>query len=190
MKRSTFTTCLFLVLPLFLLAATGFAQPKLVKTKAGDDVTIYVPDSMIPMTPEDLAQRFPSVRAPLAAFTDMERQAEFSVNVSATRWPDANVEIAKDFFKASLLNLYDRVDMIDEGITDIHKKKFIYFEFESRTNGDKYKQGLKDPVLNYSYTQYYVSKKHTIVFTFSCPKSMKDEWSSVVHDMMARVRVK
>ncbi len=179
-------------LPLLLLflSATVFAQQKLVKTKIEDNITVYVPQLMIPMTPEDLAQRFPSVRAPLAAFTDMDRAAEFSVNISATRWPDGNIEMAKTFFKSALVNLYDRVDMIDEGITEIHKKKFAFYEFESRINGDKFKQGLKDPILSYTYTQYYVDKKRTLVFTFSCPKSMKDDWSATVHDMMAMIRVR
>jgi hypothetical protein len=180
----------FLPFVLVFMSAIAYAQPKLKKTKVGDDITVYVPDLMVPMTPEDLAQRFPSVRAPLAAFTDMERGAEFSVNISATRWPDGNIEVAQKFFKTALVNLYDRVDMIDEGIREIKKKKFAFYEFESRINGDKFKQGLKDPVLSYTYTQYYVDKKRTLVFTFSCPRAMKDDWTGVVHEMMAMVRVK
>ncbi len=190
--RSPHVHPLLVLLPFALafISATACAQQKLVKTKVDDNITIYVPQLMIPMTPEDLAQRFPSVRAPLAAFTDMDRAAEFSVNISATRWPDGNIEMAKGFFKSALVNLYDRVDMINEGVIELHKKKFAFYEFESRINGDKYKQGLKDPVLSYTYTQYYVDKKRTLVFTFSCPRAMKDEWVATVHDMMAKVRVK
>jgi hypothetical protein len=181
---------IYLPFLLFFVPVTVFAQQKLVKTKVSDDITIYVPQIMVAMTPEDLAQRFPSVRAPLAAFTDMDRAAEFSVNISATRWPDGNIEVAQKFFKSALVNLYDRVDMINEGVVELHKKKFAFYEFESRINGDKYKQGLKDPILGYTYTQYYVDKNRTLVFTFSCPKAMKEEWVATVHDMMAKVRVK
>jgi hypothetical protein len=140
------------------------------------------------MTPEDMAQRFPSVRAPLGAFTNADRLADFSINISATNWPDGDVEMAQKFFKASLQNLYDRVDMIGEGVQSIHKKKFIYFEFESRISGDR-RQGLRDPVLKYTYIQYLVQKNRTLVFTFSCPTDLQQEWQPLAREMMKKIRV-
>ena len=101
---------------LAVAALVAMAPMKWVKTHLADGVTVSVPDLLTPMTPEDMAQRFPSVRAPLGAFTNADRLADFSVNISATNWPDGDVELARKFFKASLSNLYDRVDMIGEGV--------------------------------------------------------------------------
>lgn len=172
-----------------LLLLPSLSPVKWVKTKLADGVIVSVPDLLLPMTPEDMAQRFPSVRAPLGAFTNQERLVDFSVNISATSWPDGNVEIAKKFFRSSVQNLYDRVDFIAEGIQTVKKKKFIYFEFESRISGDRRKQDLKDPVMKYTYIYYYVDKDRTLVFTFSCPKDLQEEWQPVAHELMKRIRV-
>lgn len=172
-----------------LFTLTSFMPVRWLKTRLPDGVTVSVPDLLTPMTPEDIALRFPSVRAPLGAFTNADRLADFSINISATNWPDGDVELAQKFFKASLANLYDRVEMLGEGIHTLHKRKFIYFEFESRISGDRRRQGLQDAVLKYTYIQYHIQKDRTLVFTFSCPKDLQEEWQPVAQEIMKRVRV-
>ena len=183
MKPVTF----FLIL---VVTLTGFAPPKLTKIKISDGVTVSIPKSLSLMTPEDIVQRYPSVRSPLAAFTNKNRSADFSVNISATQWPDGNIELARKFFRAGITNLYDRVDFISEGIQIINKKKFIYFEFQSRVNGNKMALGEQSPVYRYTYIQYFVEKDKALVFSFNCPKDLKEEWQPTVHAMMKTVKVK
>src|SRR4249920_1949885 len=115
-----------------LIALCGFAAPKLIKTKIANGITVLLPSDWKPMDNLDFTERYPSVRAPLAAYTNDERLIDFSVNVSATQWPDTDLELAQKFFKASIMNSFDRVVMINEGVEEINKKKFIFFEFESR----------------------------------------------------------
>jgi hypothetical protein len=142
------------------------------------------------MSPEDIAQRLPSVRAPLGAYTNEDRVVDFSVNVSATQWPDANQEIAAKFFKSALYNLYDKVEMISEGVQDVHKKKFIYFEFESRINPNRRVEGGSEPLLKYTRIQYLVEEGRTLVFTFSCPRTMRADWEEMSADIMKSIRIK
>lgn len=172
-----------------LVMLTAFTPSKWVKNRLPEGVTVSVPDSMMPMTPEDIVQRFPSVRAPIGAFTNADRVTDFSINLSATTWPDGNVDLASKFFKASLQNLYDRLDMISEGTQMINKKKYIYFEFESRTSGDPRKQGQQNPILKYTYIQYLLLNDKTLVFTFACPKDQKDQWQPIAHEIMKRIQV-
>ncbi len=172
-----------------LLILSSFSVSKWVKSRLPGGVTVSVPEELAAMTVEDMAQRFPSVRAPLGAFTNVDRVIDFSANISATNWPDQDVDLARKFFRASLQNLYDRLDMIKEGTQVIHKKKFIYFEFESRVSGDRRVQGMQDPVLKYVYIQYLVLKDKTLVFTFSCPKDKREEWQPVAQEIMKRIRV-
>ncbi len=174
---------------ILLFALSSFSVAKWVKTRLPDGVTVSVPEELAAMTVEDMAQRFPSVRAPLGAFTNIDRVIDFSVNISATNWPDADVDLARKFFRSSLQNLYDRLDMIKEGTQVIHKKKFIYFEFESRVSGDRRVQGMQDPVLKYVYIQYLVLNDRTLVFTFSCPKDRREEWQPIAQEIMKRIRV-
>ena len=122
----------FFLLALALLAAD---RPKLVKIKVTDEITVSIPQGWNPMDDLDFTQRYPSVRAPLAAYTNEDRTIDFSVNISATQWPDKDLAIAQKFFKASVMNMFDRVEMIEEGIQEVNKKKFIFFEFDSRVNG-------------------------------------------------------
>ena len=173
----------FLILP-------SFTTHKLVKTKIADGIIASLPKELYPMTPEDVAQRFPSVRAPLGAYTNEDRLVDFSANISATNWPDGNVDMAQKFFKAGLYNLYDKLDLISEGIQVNHKKKFIFFEFDSRISGDRRKQGFQEPVLKYTFIQYLVEPNRTLVFSFTCPKDRKEEWQGTAREVMKSVRVR
>lgn len=177
----------FLLIPLLFLS---FDQPKLVKVKVTDDITISVPKDWQPMDGLDFTERYPSVRAPLAAYTNTDRTIDFSVNVSATRWPDANLEIASQFFKASIRNMFDRVEMLEEGIREVNGNSFIFFRFESRVNGSKTDVGNTDPVLKYTYLHYLIQPQRTLVFAFNCPRRDRPEWEKASESMMKSIRVK
>ena len=178
----------FLLLIPFLF--TSFDQPKLVKVKVSDDITVSVPKDWKPMDGLDFTERYPSVRAPLAAYTNADRNVDFSVNVSATRWPDANLEIASKFFKSSLTNMFDRVTFISEGIREINGNSYVFFEFESRINGNKNQLGNADPVLKYSFIQYLVQPHRTLVFSFNSDRRERQQWESAAKAMMNSIRVK
>lgn len=166
------------------------AQHKLIKIKVNEKITVQVPKEWTRMDAMDVTQRYPSVRAPLAAYTNYERVADFMVNISATQWPDDDVELAKEFFKAGLMNMFDKVQMIDEGVHEISGKKFIFFEFESRVNGNRSQEELRDPVLRYTYIQYLIQPGQALVFSFSCPRRIKDEWQATARTMMSEIKVR
>jgi hypothetical protein len=175
--------------PLVLLFIAA-DKVKLMKVKVNDAITVSVPKDWLPMQEEDIIQRYPSVRAPLLAYTNQERVADFSVNISATQWPDDDIELAKKFFKAGLFNVFDRVDMIDEGVHEMRGKKLIFFEFESRINGNRQQEGQKDAVVRYTYIQYFIEPGKAIVFSFSCPHRDRQLWQETAREMMGDVRIK
>lgn len=180
------------ILSFLLLLLPTFTPPpaKWVKQKIGQDVTILLPADFTPMTPEDLIQRYPSVRTPLGAFTDGNRLADFSVNVSATQWPDGNLVFAQSFFKSSVMNMFDRVEMIQEGIREQHKKKFIFFEFDSRLNPDRRNISTQDALVRYTYIMYLLEPSRTLVFSFTCTRDVKEDWQAAAGQIMKSVRVK
>jgi hypothetical protein len=177
----------FLLIPALLFFAD---QPKLVKKKITDEITVLLPENWKPMDDLDFTQRYPSIRAPLAAFTNEERTADFSVNISATRWPDSNLEIARDFFKASLTNMFDKIKMSTEGIREVNGKSYIYFEFESRVNGKQDDLENHDPVLRYTYLQYLIQPRRTLVFSFNCTRADRPSWEQSADAMMKSIRIK
>lgn len=179
-----------LLLFVIFVGIATVGKPKLVKIKVNENITVFIPKAWRPMDGMDFTQRYPSVRAPLAAFTNEERVVDFSVNVSATQWPDADLEISQRFFKASIMNMFDRVEMIGEGIKEVKKKKYIFFEFESRVNGNRQQLEHQNPVLKYTYIQYLVEPSRTLVFSFNCPSRIKDAWQETAREMMNAVKVK
>lgn len=176
------------ILSVFLLL--GFTPQKLIKTKVADGLVVSLPPTLIPMTTDDLTQRYPSVRAPLGAYTTADRLVDFSINTSATQWPDTDLAMAQKFFKSGIYNLFDRVDMIEEGIRPVNKKDMIYFEFDSRVNGNKMKLGEQAPVFRYSFMQYYIKDNRTLVFSFNCPRDQKEMWQETARAMMKSIKVK
>jgi hypothetical protein len=186
--KSKVLGCFLMVSAIICVAAVQ--KVKLVRTKVNDKITVSVPQDWIPMDGMDFTQRYPSVRAPLAAFTNMERNVDFSVNISATQWPDGDLEMSKRFFKSSIMNMFDRVDFIDEGIREVNNKKFIVFEFESRIDGNRQKEGFKDSILKYSYIQYLVQPDRTLVFAFNSPRRLRDDWQENEREMMSAVKIK
>jgi hypothetical protein len=100
------------------------------------------------------------------------------------------LEMAQKFFKSGVTNLFDRVDILDEGIHEVNKKKLIFFEFESRVNGNRMTLGEQQPVFRYSYIQYLVEPDRTLVFSFNCPKATKEDWQTMVRKMMKSLKIK
>lgn len=176
-----------LLIALFFVSAD---QLKLMKVKVSDDITISIPRDWKPMDGLDFTERYPSVRAPLAAFTNPDRTVDFSVNISATRWPDGDLNIASKFFKSSLTNMFDRVTLIGEGVREVNGKKFIFLEFESRVNGSKNELGNADPVLKYSYLQYLIQPHRTLVFSFNCARRDRETWEKAAKTIMNNIKVK
>lgn len=185
-----FASVKFFILLTSGLMLAGFDQLRLVKTRISPDVTVSLPAELLPMSPEDIAQRFPSVRAPLGAYTNDIRVVDFSVNTSATQWTEKDLDLAAQFFKAGIANLYDRVEFLDEGIRIIHKKKFIFFEFNSRVNGDKRTQGSAEPILKYHYVAYLVQGGRTLVFSFTCPRDLQGDWQNTARAVFNTLQVK
>ena len=173
-----------------LIALCGFAAPKLAKTKIANGITVLLPTDWQPMDNLDFSERYPSVRKPLAAYTNAERLVDFSANISATQWPDTDIELAKGFFKSSIMNMFDKVEIIAEGIRESHGKKYIYFEFSSRMNGSRKEEGQREPVLRYSYIQYLLEPDRTLVFSFNCPTRQQQDWQETARKMMTSIRVK
>lgn len=176
----------FLLVPVLFLS---FDHPKLIKTKLTKDITASIPKGWLPMNEMDFLERYPSVRAPLASFTNEERVVDFSVNTSATQWPDGNLELAQKFFRSSLMNMFDKVSFISEGIREVNGKKYVFFEFESRVNGNRTEAEFNNPVLRYTQIQFLIQPKRTLVFSFNCPVRLREEWNSTALSIMKSIKI-
>ena len=174
---------LFVFAVLFLpLVAQKMAKVKLYDGR----IKMKIPADWIEMSVEDIIMRYPSIRNPVASYTSLDRLSDFNAKVSATRWIDEDKELALQFFKASIYDLFDKVTVIGEGIKEINGREFIYFEFESYLRGGQASSAER----KYSYILYYLEKGNTMVFSFRCPTRQKKEWYDTAHEMMESIRIK
>lgn len=173
----------------FFLALSGFNDIKLKKTKVTDNITVSLPENFYVMSPTDIARRYPSVRKPLAAYTNDQRLVDFSINKSATMWRDQDVEMAKDFVKSSIDNMFDQVNFLQEDIREINGRTFIVMEFESRMEGDNNNLTQNAGIAKYSYMQYLISQGQMIVFSFHAPAKLQNIWQPVAPEIMSSIKI-
>lgn len=177
------------VLSLMILVVTcGFvSSDKMVKVKITNNISCLLPSDFLPMTDGDIVTRMPTNKKPLAAYTDESRLIDFVVTTATSRWRNEDLGIAKDFYKASITHLYDKVDFIKEETIEINKKKFAVFEFTSLVNGDDLS---KKAVRKYAYVQYTIVGNQTMVFTFNAPHQLRDKWATKAQTIMNSLKVK
>lgn len=176
-----------LVFAAALLVSLAFTSEKLMKVKLNDEVTIAVPKTFTPMTQQDMELRYESYRLPLALYTDSDRLIDFGINRSYSRWQEKDLEMMGEFYKASILELYDKVKFLSEGVKEVNKHRFVIFEFQSIVYPEN---EFQDAVRKYTYLMYGISNGTTYVFNFTCPSSMQDEWQPTAQEMMDAIKLK
>jgi hypothetical protein len=176
----------YLLLILLGISTFGLSQ-KLVKVKLTDNIKVSVPKSFTPMTDEDKAQRYESSRLPIALYTDPDRLADFGVNRAYSIWSESDLEMMQQFYEASIIELYDKVEFLSKGTRTINKKKFAYFEFESVVYPEN---GFQRNISKYTYLMYCISGGVTYVFNFTCEKSAKQQWQATAKAVMESIKLK
>jgi hypothetical protein len=170
-----------------LLFGAQVEAQKLVKRKLADNISVRLPKNFEPMTDEDKAQRYESARLPIALYTDPDRLADFGVNRSYSTWQQGDLEMMEEFYQASILELYDKVNFISMGIKTVNEHDFVYFEFESYVYPqDKFQRNIS----KYSYLMYALEGGTTYLFNFTCEHNVSKQWQGIAHQVMASVKLK
>jgi len=182
-------TSAWLALTLFLSSAI-LVPNKLVKTQITENIQVSLPEDFQPMSEELLRQRYLSAREPMAAYTNARQVVDFTVNTSNSRWQAADLPILQDFYKASLLQLYDEVIFSRETVEEINGKQFVVFEFTSEVRPDENALTAQRPVRRYTHIQYTVHDGKTLVFNFSSPEALRAEWEATAQEIMQSIQIK
>lgn len=178
-------TCFLLV-----MAPAVFGQGKLKKTKVSDNISMKIPTDFLPMSEQDMWQRSSSYRKALALYTDPDRVVELAINNAFSRWEEGDIRILQNMYKASIQEIFDEVDFINEEIKNVNGRDFAVFEFVSKIKGDPARLGQQDSIVKYYYIQYTILEGGTMVFNFSCFNYLKDDWMETARSMMNSVKIK
>ena len=182
---------------LFALAITailgGWSLPPrdFVRTDIYEGISVDLPKSFQPMTEAQLQENYLAARRPLAAYTDPNQQVAFGLNVLNTRWQPGDLPMLKDFYRASLLELYDEVKFLTEAVGEVNGQPFAVFEFvlTVRPAEDETSFINQKPIRRYTYVQYTVHQQKTWVFDFSAPARDQSTWQPAARHLMESVRM-
>ncbi len=176
---------------LFLnLIFSNFQQEKLTKTEVTENITMLIPESFRPMSDDELANKYFTTRKPLVMYTNTDLTIDLGVNYSSTNWNADDLDIMMSFQKANIFSLYDKVTLISEGTKEVNGRTFVYFEFISTVEGDKDAFLKQGSINKYTFIQYVIDGKQSLVFNFTCAGILKDKWSESAKKIMDSVQIK
>jgi hypothetical protein len=207
MLRISFLSLIILIFSSFVGDA-----PKMVRRTLARNITALMPEDFRPMTDAEIASKYFTYRKPVAMFTNQEATVDFGFNVAATTWKYEDLALLQKFYKATIQNLYTSIDgnassktqdnrpassnskptesinMIQEGIQEINKRKFIVFEFigETKTDANSPIQRAKRV---YTYIQYTIVDEEVYIFNFSAPAHLQKYWSPIAKQMMESLKM-
>lgn len=179
----------YFILLFLSLSFFAFQSVKFVKTKVDDNITLSLPQDFIPMSPEDLLNKYVSSKAPLAVYTDFNRSVDLGINVAYSRWNEEDLDIMQSFYKSNIMGLYDEVNFIKEGIEEINGRNFAVFEFVSSVNDEEGTTITQSSISKFVRIQYAIVNGKTILFNFSCPSRQKEKWSPIARQIMESVKI-
>ena len=174
---------------LALLYLPSYSQEiKYKRTEVDSEIILELPETFYLMPFEDGKQRVASYRKPTALYSDQDRLVEFGVNKSFSKWYSDDLELLQSFVKASLLNLYSNVEMLNEEIVDVNGRRFIIFEFDSKVAGPA--DSNLTPIKKYTLLYYTLYNGQTILFNFSVHFYEKDYWQPIAQSIMSSIKIK
>jgi hypothetical protein len=177
----------YVLIFLILLISVEVDAQKLVKHKLADNITVSLPKDFYTMSDEDKAQRYESARLPIALYTDPDRLVDFGVNRSYSTWQQGDLNLVEEFYQASILELYDKVEFISKGVKNVNNHDFVYFEFESVVYPENDFQGN---IAKYTYLMYGLEGGTTYLFNFTCELGARNQWQRTAHEIMESVKLK
>ncbi len=174
---------------LFLFLLLSGQQSKLVKTKISDNIMARLPSDFYLLPPEELQSKSVSYRMPIAYYTNPEKEIDFSVNNSASKWQGSNIDLIREFYKSNIMNLFDDVKILHEDIVTINNREFIVFEFYGTILPGESLFRQENPDRKYFYIQYTVKENQILIFTFIAPGNKKEQWEGTASAIMQSIKI-
>lgn len=152
-------------------------------------ITIEIPAEFNLMTDDEIAQKYPSYRKPLAVYSNAKKTVDIGVNYSINKWNNKNLTILKDMYKSTISSVFTSVDFIQEGnIKKINNRDFIVFEFVSMLSEENSLQKGAS-IQTYSYIAYTLYEKKIIIINFNAPGLEKNNFASVFEKVLNTVTI-
>ncbi|NVO31299.1 hypothetical protein [Hymenobacter lapidiphilus] len=173
-----------------LFGLLAFAGPGLKKTTVAKNLTMGVPDGFAPLPDEGIAAKYPAQRRPLAVFASPNGQVGLSVSQKPTNFSNRDYGMLLKIYKASIQNMYGKVQFLREDIHTINKRDFVVLEFVSTVADNRRGGGNLAAIRKYQLVQYAIEGEQLYVFTFDAPANEQAKWQPVAQAAMESIVMK
>lgn len=183
---------IFSILSVFILFFGNLAaqEIKLNKVKINKDIQVSLPAHFTLMSEQDIHAKYISYREPIALFTDPSRNVDFGVNLSVTHWKPGDLVILQEFYENSIRTLYNKVEFINKDIETVNGISYAVFEFISTVSGEDSAITQTAPISKYTLIYYAIVNNKTILFNFTCPVQVRENWQTTAHEIMNSIKIK
>ncbi|MBO0357722.1 hypothetical protein J0X19_07175 [Hymenobacter sp. BT186] len=181
----------FLAAPLLLavLLLAAFAAPKLKKTSVSKNISVGVPEGFTALPDDGIAVKYPAPRKPLAVFSNANGRVDFSVAQKPSTFSNRDYGLLLKIYKASIQNMYSKVQFLTEDIRTINKRDFVVLEFVSSVADNRRGSNLA-PIRRYQMVQYAIEGDQLTVFTFVAPADEQAQWQPTAQAVMSSIVMK
>lgn len=165
-----------------------FGQFKKVEPIKG--LQLSVPNTFKLMSDDDIAQKYPSYKKPIAVFESENKTAELGINSAVYRWKNYNLSVIRDVYKSTISTVFSEVNFIQDGnIVTINDKKYVVFEFTSTLVDDKRLDNNPVFTRRYNYLAYTIHEKKILIFNFNSSYESREEWMPLANQMMQSIKI-
>ncbi|QCK16911.1 hypothetical protein [Mangrovivirga cuniculi] len=187
MKNQFFALILF-----FFSVAISFAQEGLSLEKAtvSESFQIKIPEGFTKMTDDELYAKYRSADPAAFAYISADKQSEFIINKSETPWPEEDIELLYGFYKATIYDLFDEINILKEEIIDLEGKKVAVLEMETVVYPPKNSMIPRPTIRKYNYIQYLIHDGKLWIMSFSSPQGAKQNWKEIIEISMESIKLK
>lgn len=152
-------------------------------------ISLEVPIDFNIMPDEDIAQKYPSYRKPLAVYSNTKKTADIGINYSINKWNNKNLDILKSMYKSTISSVFTSVDFVQEGvIKKINNRDYIVFEFVSALSEENSLQNGVS-IQTYSYIAYTLYEKKIIIINFNAPAQEKNNFSAIFENTLNSINI-
>lgn len=195
MRKTAFIQPFFIgFIALFLLSAD---VPKMHNVTLVDGINVLLPKDFVLMSDDDIAQRYPSTKKPVAFYTSLDRTVDFGLNISKSRWSGVDIDLLHGIYKSTILDSYEKVTFLRDTVEHINGRPYSVFEFVSTF----------DKTTKYQYFQFSIlaqtkveatqetgdlvpgNANHILIFNLTAPSGDQAKWQPVARKVMTSIRI-
>lgn len=178
---------MFKIFTSFILITFLFQDTDLKKQKLTDYLSMGVPSTLRAMTQQELSAKFLGAKIPDAALTEQSSAVEFTVTGSPTFWMEKDLNLLKEFYDASIPQLFSDIKFEQQQMVTINDRQFVAYEF---VGTPEVEDPNKMPEKRYTYILYTIFRNGLVTISFSCPPYLKEDWKPIANDMYKTIKFK